>query len=395
MNFYFFLILIKNKFFFQLFQKKKMTRRYTDIRQVLIKIINHDPAFQKFEVTRTDKQSKADVLKYRNQYSIDQMIRDEERKRMEDIDNLSDQDLIDSALIDSKQRLKRLKYENELYKNKRYSTDGRSKKSKAMIAKNNNKKSTKITVTKKPDIFDGSKPLTEQPFCIVKHDDIKKGPNISTKLADSMISMRDHGKHNNFYIVFNSAKTFGAPPVLKKRDAVLSELLNAMHAHSRKMEDLMLRTKKYPWERNCSQGHQCRGYLQYEDILVEFLEPEIIEQMKDKTPDYIDKLVPEIGLCLRCMRYGVQIFLIQIKAECCYVGSIALISEYYNIVNKKGEYDIYECNMTNKLDYYALPFPVVGEFPKKYTREVREDAIYHVQTGYRYPEEDCPNPFFA
>jgi len=51
--------------------------------------------------------------------------------------------------------------------------------------------------------------------------------------------------------------------------------------------------------------------------------------------------------------------------------------------------------MTNKYDFPALLFPVVGEFPMNYRRAVHDNIIYHEQSGYRYPKKDQMNPFFV
>lgn len=268
-----------------------------------------------------------------------------------------------------------------------------------------------MSLEKKEDqltIFDPNVPLPAQPYYIIKSPELDSTTSLSYKLVDSMFKMRDKGKNSNISIIFNIMKHTYNKDVMKPRDEIRAEMLTKIYTHSRKQEDEMLRVKKYPWERSCSKQTECQGYLQYGDILVEFLEPDVIEKVKND-PNLLPK---DTGMCLRCMRLTVQICVIQIKAEMCVIGR-TMISTFQNIVGmywpfgplgpsvtnesigKEGEYDIYECSLTNKYDFPALLFPVVGEFPMNYRRVIRDGIIYHDQSRYRFPNKDQMNPFFV
>ena len=307
-----------------------MNRRYKPPEETFMLLINGDKLFQKFESNQYDKEAEREAEQYvelqKRENVMKMHIKHEEC-------NLSDQDLSERIESEDKKHIKADKHDLESYKSKRFSSIGMTK---GRLKKENKtkKKNRKIvSVEKKEDqlaVFDPNVPLPAQPYYIVKATDLDVSTNLSYKLIDSMFKMRDRGKKSNISTIFNIMKSMYKKDVMKPRDKLRAEMLTKIYTHSRKQEDEMLRVKKYPWERSCSKQTECQGYLQYGDILVEFLEPDVIEKVKNDST-----LLPkDTGMCLRCMRLIVQICVIQIKAENCVIGH-TMLTTYQNIVGMR------------------------------------------------------------
>lgn len=152
----------------------------------------------------------------------------------------------------------------------------------------------------------------------------------------------------------------------------------------REEEDKFLRVKKYTHERDCVNGEQCEGKKWCGDILVEKLSEAEQERFLR------DGVLPQPPrMCVRCKRYRVMFNWINFRAEQANMPSNALLSDYYNVVNKRGEYPLEMCMLSGRRHFQGLPLPVVCEIGPYYERVVDNDdgVIYHKQSGYPYPED--------
>ena len=308
-----------------------MNRRFKSPEETFMLMINGDPLFQKFEANQYDKEATREAEQY-----VELQIRENKMKKrtIHKECDLSDQDLSERLESEDKKRIKADRQDLENYKSKRFSsigmTKGRHKKEKKSKKKIRKTCLEAVNLEKKEDqlsVFDPNVPLPAQPYYIIKAREFDNSASLSFKLVESMFKMRDRGKKSNISIIFNIMKNMHKKDVMKPRDKIRAEMLTKIYTHSRKQEDEMLRVKRYPWERSCSKQTECQGYIQYGDVLVEFLEPDVIEKAKND-PIFLPK---DTGMCLRCMRLIVQICVIQIKAEMCTIGH-TMLSTFQNIV---------------------------------------------------------------
>jgi hypothetical protein len=173
---------------------------------------------------------------------------------------------------------------------------------------------------------------------------------------------------------------------------------------TRENDNEILRTPKYPWERPCINGFHCKGYEQFNDILMEYLTPdEMRAAMHDPTT------LPEVPrMCLRCKRYTVMFMIFNIEANKMAVdASQFVVSEFYNITGKRGEYELYDCVVSDPAHIQCLPLPVVMDIPRHYKRRVEteivelpgfapfEIQVSHHDQKYDSPREDRSNQYFC
>lgn len=164
------------------------------------------------------------------------------------------------------------------------------------------------------------------------------------------------------------------------------------HENDREYEQrhgMRTRDPNLKWERPCSNMSECRGNQQFPgkngelgDVLVEFYQPEV-RAMLMKNPEKIDE-IPH-GMCLRCLRYSVGYMLWKIKQSGNKVGHKTVLCNFHNMTCE-GQYLWEDCHFSGRRDPPVQPVPVVAEKDRYITRRKIDGIVYHVMSGYAYPD---------
>ena len=170
---------------------------------------------------------------------------------------------------------------------------------------------------------------------------------------------------------------------LKDRTAKRSKI----EAVSRKYEEEFLREPKSN-ERQCLMGNKCEGLniSQAKDrvfILREFLLPS--EQTEyEKTGKYPN----EVRLCVMCKRVEILRAFINIKADTMGIKHDALLQDYRNLVNMKGEYRLQDCILSSRHVYEGLIDPIVLHIRSAYKLVEKNGVRYYDQWRMAKPVEN-------
>lgn len=237
-----------------------------------------------------------------------------------------------------------------------------------------------LPLTSEPNIIangvDAALPIAEQVWHYVEPP-VADDPLVH---LDRMVCSSEYPKEDRT-MVMNKIKASARSGVPRSRTELRDEAFKTQDLQPRDYEDELLRVKNGPDERDCCEGENCQGYKYHKDILRELM-------FEADRQHYLDTgEIPPPGRCLRCHRYLIQYLKVNTRAECTNSEEDVLYSRYYNIVDRTGEYVPEQTHLSSRQHHQGLPFPVVCEVAPYYKREVRNGVPYHVQKGYKKPEE--------
>lgn len=170
----------------------------------------------------------------------------------------------------------------------------------------------------------------------------------------------------------------------RTRPEFLEAMISSMEMCTREVEEAFLRTP-VEGERRCIADEGCEG------MKIEHAKPcilvEKLTRLEREEQAKTGKLPSMRKLCVMCQRYVVGYYYINTKAECDTIRTKAVLSQYYNLADKCGEYLLEDCIMSSSRDYQGLPGPVVFQVRNKYKQEVQNGVTYFLQVGYKKPEQ--------
>jgi hypothetical protein len=161
-------------------------------------------------------------------------------------------------------------------------------------------------------------------------------------------------------------------------------MIASMELCTRATEEAYLRTP-VEGERRCVADEQCEG------MKIDHAKPCILVEMLTKKEreefERTGKLPMTRRMCVMCRRYIVGFYYVNIRAECDTMKTNVLLSQYYNLADKCGEYSLDDCIMSSSMDYQGLPGPVPLQVRGKYKQEIQNGVTYFRQVGYKKPEQ--------
>lgn len=234
---------------------------------------------------------------------------------------------------------------------------------------------------------DSKNPLTLQKYYY--YNEFKEGDEPTEDKEIDYLEMFSKNLHDVSYnrdemcMIMDRLINMSPPRIPKSRIDFREMMLRDQDMCVRAEEAQFLRVKKFSHERDCVNGNDCEGKKWFGDILVEKL-----SESEQGTFLRTGSLPKFPKMCVRCKRYRVMYNWINFRAEQANMPANALLSDYYNVVNKHGEYPLEFCMLSGRRHYQGLPLPVVCEIGPYYERTIDKDGtIYHRQSGYPYPED--------
>lgn len=196
-------------------------------------------------------------------------------------------------------------------------------------------------IPRSPEAEDPSLPIAEQVWHFVEP------PTSDDPLVhlDRMVCSSEFPKEDRTMIMTKIKET-ARSGVPRSRPELRKEAFETQDLHSRDYEDELLRVKITSEERDCCMGENCQGYIHLKDILREVL-------FESDHQHYLDSnQISPPGRCLRCHRYLTQYLLVNARAECDNSEDV-LYSNYYNVVDKKGEYVAEQSHLSSMQHHQA------------------------------------------
>jgi hypothetical protein len=160
---------------------------------------------------------------------------------------------------------------------------------------------------------------------------------------------------------------------------------------TREEEESYLRTP-YKGERPCCRDDKCEGRFipgARKVTLTEMLTAsEILARDQGKG------LPKERKMCVMCRRSQAEAHWITTRSESASINGNWCLQDYYNLVDVEGEYILEQCFMSSSREYQGNPLPILYHTRYWYTQEVKDDAVYYLQTGYLKPGQVTTTPVF-